>query len=305
MTATTATRTAGRASQHGAGRAGGPVRLIAGVGPALPAARSGVAAVAYAGEVIVAGGLSDATVSTDTVFRLTAAGTVQTAGTLPGAAHDAAAAVSGGRILLFGGGVSEGSDRIEQVLPPPARVIGHLRLALSDLTATSIGATVYIAGGWDGTTTNPAIFALAPGQVAPVPVGSLPQGVRYPAVAALGDRLVVAGGELTSGNPTAAAWEFDPASGRTVPLPALPAPIDHGSAAALDGRFYLLGGLRAGTLSATILSWAPGETRWRVAGRLPQPLQNTAAAPYQGGIAVIGGKGASGAVADVTVLRPG
>ena len=39
-------------------------------------------------------------------------------------------------------------------------------------------------------------------------------------------------------------------------------------------------------------------------GELPEALQNTAAATYGGGVALIGGKGASGTVSSVTVLRP-
>ena len=254
--------------------------------------------------MLIAGGLSDAAVSTSTVFRLTASGSVISAGALPEPAHDAAAAALGGRVLLFGGGQSEGSDRIEQITPGPARVVGHLPQALSDLTATSIGNAVYLAGGWNGTDTNRTILAVKAGSSTAVTAGQLPQGVRYPAVAALGGRLIVAGGELASGSPTASVWSFDPARGAVTPLPALPAPIDHSAAAVLNGRFYLLGGLRQGTLSATILSWAPGEPAWRPAGHLPAALQNGAAAPYGAGVAMIGGKAAGGTVATITLLHP-
>jgi N-acetylneuraminic acid mutarotase len=112
----------------------------------------------------------------------------------------------------------------------------------------------------------------------------------------------VAGGETTSGAPTAAVWSLDPATFRVTPLPSLPAPTDHAPGAVLNGRFYLLGGLRRGSFTDAILSWAPGERRWRTAGRLPSAISDATAVPLPGAIAVLGGRGASGAVATVTWL---
>jgi N-acetylneuraminic acid mutarotase len=123
-------------------------------------------------------------------------------------------------------------------------------------------------------------------------------------VAALGGRLVVAGGETSAGTPTTVASWFDPRTGRVAELPALPVPTDHAAGTALDGRFYLIGGLRNGTFTNAILSWAPGETRWRPAGHLPSALADLAAAPLDGGIAVLGGRGSGGPVSDGTLLKP-
>ncbi len=268
---------------------------------ALPAARAGAAVATFRGRVIVAGGLSGADVSTDTVFELQPSGRVASLTPLPSAIHDAAAATLGNRVLAFGGGVSEGSDHIVQVLPGRPRRVGTLPQALSDLVAAEIGGTAYVAGGWNGTATNRTIYAVtATARVHRA--GALPLGVRYPAAAALDGRLVVAGGETTSGAPTTEAWSFDPRTGAVARLPRLPVPTDHAAGVTLNGRFYSIGGLHGGTLTPAIVSWAPGEPRWRRAGVLPVALSDASAVPYGGGVAVLGGRAANGRVATITLL---
>ncbi len=271
----------------------------------MPAAREGTATALVGGNgVFVSGGLSAADQSTSTVFRIDPRGGASIAAPLPSPIHDAAAAEISGRLLVFGGGQFEGSNRIVQVLPGPPRQIGTLPQALSDLDAAAIGSQAYVAGGWNGSQTNPEIFATqADGAI--TPVGKLPIGVRYPAVGALAGRLIVAGGETSAGTPTSIASIFDPTTHRVTRLPDLPVPTDHAAGAVLNGRFYLVGGLRDGVFTDAILSWAPGESRWRAAGHLPAGLADLAAVPLDGGIAVLGGRGASGTVATGTLLKPG
>jgi hypothetical protein len=302
------TRTDSRTSTSPARQSPAPSARLAVIGrAALPAARTGGAATAFGSQIVFSGGLSSAGTSTATVFTLPqdGQGPARTAGELPGPVHDAAQATVGGQPLLFGGGRSEGSDRIIRVLPHAAQVIGRLPQALSDLDAAVIGNLAYIVGGWTGTATNRTIYAFqaaANGRAALGAVGRLPLGVRYPAAAPLAGHMIIAGGETTSGTPTAAAWSFDPLTSRVMRLPRLPAPTDHAPGAALNGRFYLLGGLRQGSWTSSILSWRPGERRWRSAGKLPAAVSDAAAVSLPNAIAVLGGRDASGAVADVTWL---
>jgi len=72
----------------------------------------------------------------------------------------------------------------------------------------------------------------------------------------------------------------------------------------LAGRFYVVGGLRRGTLTRAIISWAPGESRWRPSGALPVAVSDASAIPYGRGIAVAGGRAPTGRVATITVLTP-
>lgn len=106
-------------------------------------------------------------------------------------------------------------------------------------------------------------------------------GVRYPAVAELAGKILVAGGETGTGT-TADASRFDPRTGRVSPMPRLPASIDHAAGVSFEGCFYVLGGLRSGRLSDAVYSWTPGSSRFRRAGRLPTPLSDAAAVPYAG-----------------------
>jgi hypothetical protein len=279
------------------------LRLARTIGP-LPSARSGIAAAAFGPSIFVSGGLSAAGASTDTIFRIDRSGSATTAGTLPGPIHDATSAALGGTVLVFGGGESEGSDRIVQLIPGPPRLIGSLPQALSDLAAVSLGTVAYVVGGWNGTDTNHAIYAAQPNGTASQ-VGTIPLGVRYPALAALGGRVIVAGGETAAGTPTADAWSFDPGTRKTTPLPSLPIPTDHTAGAVLNGRVYVIGGLRNGVFTDAILSWAPGERRWRSAGHLPAAISDLAAVAFDGGIAVVGGRGSGGQVSTVTLMKAG
>lgn len=276
--------------------------LVPGRELSLPAARGGGATTAFHGRAIVAGGLSGADVSTDTVFELSPGDIVTSLHRLPSAIHDAAAATLGNRLLVFGGGVAEGSDHIVQVLPGPSRQVGTLPQALSDLVAAQIGGVAYVAGGWNGTETNRTIYAVT-SRAHVRRAGTLPLGVRYPAAGALGGRLILAGGEMTSGAPTGDAWSFDPVTGTVTRLPRLPAPTDHAAATTFGGRFYVIGGLRRGTLTQTIVSWAPGEARWRRAGRLAVALADASAVPFGTGVALIGGRAASGRVRTITLFE--
>ena len=280
-----------------------PVALTGASGPRLPEARSGVAAASFRGKLVVIGGLSDAGTSTGTVFVVDPGGRVATGQPLPGPVHDAGAAPVGRHLLLFGGGEFEGSDRIISVLPGPPRQIGTLPQPLSDLEAVRIGDAAYVVGGWNGSATNRDVYAVhADGSVRVA--GRIPIGVRYAAAGALGSRLIVAGGETSSGAPITRAWSFDPATGRVTRLPDLPTPIDHTSGIALGSTFYVLGGLHNGSFSRAILAWRPGQRRWHLAGRLPEPVADGGAAAFEGALALAAGRNDGGKRDGVILLRP-
>jgi hypothetical protein len=269
----------------------------------LPAAVQGAASVLSGGRVVVMGGLTRAGTSSPDVVAIPAAGgRARIVGALPQPVHDAAAVALGPRVTLLGGGPVEGTDQIVRVLPgPPARV-GSLRRPLSDGVGVTAGGVGYLAGGWNAGVLDPTIYRLAPNATA-TPVGRLPVGVRYPAAAAIGDRILIAGGETAAGVASPEVWSFDPRSRRVVAGPRLPAAIDHAAGAALGGRFYVMGGLKAGAPWSGVLSWAPGERRFRRAGRLPRALTDAAAVATGAGIVLVGGRTDVGRVAEVWLLR--
>jgi hypothetical protein len=268
----------------------------------LPAQRAAVTI--RAGRLIVLGGLNAQGVSTDTVTAVPlTGGRARQLAALPGPVHDAAVAVAGRTVTMFGGGKIEGTAAIVQVAPGTPRNVGRLPQPLSDAGAAEIGGSDYVAGGWDGRTLNMSIYRYVPGR-SPRIVGQLQQGVRYPAIAALDGKLLIAGGETADGAVTATISAFDPATGKSSRVGRLPYPVSHAAGAVLGRRLYVLGGLRAGHPIATILSWFRGRRRARRAGRLPEPLSDLAAASTSGAIVIAGGEALSGPVSAVSVLRP-
>ncbi len=196
----------------------------------------------------------------------------------------------------------EGTDQIVRVLPGPAAQAGSLRRPLSDGVGVTVGGAGYLAGGWDSTVLDPRIYRVAPNATAR-PIGRLPVGIRYPAAAAIGGRIVIAGGETAAGVASADVWSFDPRTRKVVAGPRLPTAIDHAAGAALGGRFYVIGGLRGGAPWSGVLSWAPGEQRFSRAGRLPRALADASAVPAGAGIVLVGGRTGGGRVGDVWLLR--
>ncbi len=257
------------------------------------------------GDVLLMGGLDQATASVADIVAARPAGTVERIGALPYAVHDAAGASLGGTAYLFGGGEPSYSDILRVDPHGDATVAGHLPAAASDVAAGVIGTTVYVVGGYTGTAPLDTIVAWSGSGTARV-VARLPHPIRYAAVAALGGRLIVAGG--TSGvDATRAVYAFDPARGSVHQIGLLPHPLTHGVAAALGDRVYVIGGRGAyeGTQTKAILAIDPVSGRVRSAGRLPVALSDVGAATIDGAVMVAGGRETSGTLSqEVYLLRP-
>ena len=232
----------------------------------LPAPVEREVAVAANGAALLAGGLDAAQQSTNGVFRMnTQSGKLVQLGSVPQPFHDAAGAVLGSRLLIFGGGAAQSSASVQAFDLRTSRgsIVARLPRALSDLAVATVGGTVYLVGGYDGHAPRGEIYSTTDG-VHYVFAGRLPVGVRYPAVAAVGRTLVIAGG-LTAGGPTSAIYAFDTASRRTRLLARLPAPLAHANAVAFAGSVYLLGGV--GASGITRVDVARGRVT-SVAGRI-------------------------------------
>ena len=212
-------------------------------GVRLPEPLQREVAVDIGGRVLVAGGLDSAGSSTDGVTGIDpASGAVRSLGTLPDAFHDAAGAVVGGRMFVFGGGRGQGTDVVQSVGPSGsgAAVVGRLPVAVSDVAAATVGGTVVLVGGYDGSTFLRDVLVTTDGRSFRR-LATLPVGLRYAAVAAVGRSVVVAGG-LTTAGPANEVLRIDLPSGRIHRLPSLPHPVAHAAAVAIGGRVYVLGG---------------------------------------------------------------
>src|SRR5207237_9055062 len=190
------------------------------------------AAAPHAGGAVRVGGLTSADVSSDAIVSATRAGSARI-GRIPTALHDSAAVQIGGAVYLFGGGTATTQlDTILMIDPRTgaAQTAGHLPSGSSDQAAAAIGRTAYIVGGYTGGRWLDTIVAWRPGGGARI-VARLPHTLRYAAVTAVGNRLVIAGGSLQTGAASDAVYPYVPAPGRVCRLGRLPAPTTHAAAA--------------------------------------------------------------------------
>ncbi|HEX4526873.1 MAG TPA: hypothetical protein VH108_09070 [Gaiellaceae bacterium] len=293
-----------------AARAARPVRHPAGAGVTvtapyrLPAPVEREVAVAHNGTVILAGGLDSGGASTEGVFRLSpATGALSSLGTVAQAFHDAAGAIIGNALYVFGGGAAQSSSSVQRfdLGTNTGRIVAHLSRALSDIAAAQTSAGVFLVGGFDGRIPRSEIYRTTDGMHF-VLVARLPVGLRYPAVAALGSKIVIAGGMSPSGA-SSNVFVLDSQTGRLRRLGRLPVAVAHAQAFTLGGVVYIGGGVDGnGTVTSSVTRIDPASGRIaRVAGSVPVSDAATVALP--GAALVIGGAtatGTTGAVRRVT-----
>ncbi len=238
------------------------------------------------GSVVVIGGLSSGSQTTAAVQSIQVpAGTPAPAGALSTATHDAAAAVVGGRVLVFGGGALTTVATV-QAYPlgtagdrASATVVGQLPQPRSDATAVTVGATAYVVGGYDGTRADSQVLATTNGSTFRT-VGTLSVPVRYPAVAALGRMIYVFGGERvgTVAGAVDDIQRIDTQTGQISVIGHLPQAVSGASAVPLQGVVYVAGGTTGASDVATIYAFDARTAHALVAGKLMAPVANAAIA---------------------------
>jgi len=251
--------------------------------------------------MILAGGLTAADVSTSSVELVQAQGTARP---LPQALHDSTAGSLGKAVYLFGGGngVSQ-LDAIVRVAPGSHTTVGRLPAPSSDQAGAVVGRAEYVVGGYTGTKWLDTIVRWQPGHPAEV-VGRLPTALRYAAVAAVGGKVVIAGGSRPDGTASQAVLSFDPAKRRLTRLGSLTAPTTHAAAAALGRYVYVIGGRGpvAGTPTARIQAVDPARRKVVSAGTLKTPRSDLAAVGLPTKILLAGGRDVNGTVSTVSEL---
>lgn len=283
-----------------------PVRLSYRPLFALPAAvQDPATAFLGGGRFVLLGGVTPEVTSTDAITVADAHGTVKTA-TLPGAQHDAQAAVLGGQVYVFGGAEYTQYDHILRFDPGSSTVTaaGALPSAQSDVAVTSLNGTAYVVGGFDGSNALNTIVAWTPGGQAHV-VGHLPVALRYAAVAAVPGAVLIAGGSTPTGA-SSAIYRFTPATGAVQQIGRLAQPLTHAGAAVLGSTLYVVGGRGDSTTSQSPAIWAidPATGLVKPAGHLPQPLSDAGVVSLGDAIIVAGGRAASGTQGGAGELVP-
>ncbi len=285
-----------------------PATLHVGVAPyrlAAPVERSVTGAIA--GSVYIAGGLDASGTTASGVYCMNPrSGHLTSAGDLPQPVHDAAAAVIGGTLVVFGGGSSAGTDLVQTFDPRTgsAAITGHLPVALSDLSAGTVGTTTYLVGGYDGSQPRREIYATTDGRTFTT-VARLPVGLRYPAVTAVGTALVIAGGETATGE-TDAVYVLDTTSGSVRAVAHLAAPLGHAAAFTLGDLAYVVGGrAAAGNATSSAVSIDPATGVVTNVAALPLPVADAAVASRSDSVLLIGGwAGSTLDRIEVASLRP-
>ncbi len=245
----------------------------------------------------ILGGLTSGNTSSSGVYTLdTSNGILRQVGDLSGPLHDAAGTVVDGRDVIVGGGVSSTIGTVQTFSAaavgsagasgPTATVSGSLPEPRSDAADVTIGRTSYLVGGYDGTNPDPVVLATDDGHSYRA-AASLPVPVRYPAVAALGGKIYVFGGQAitgaTAGQPIDAIQVIDPDHHKASVVGHLPEPLSGAAAVTLAGHIYVIGGESTAAQPSTP---GVGSTQTTPAGSGSNP-----------------GAGASGAIKDSQVTR--
>jgi hypothetical protein len=171
----------------------------------------------------------------------------------------------------------------------------------------TIGQTAYVVGGYDGTASDPTVLSTADGQHFRR-AADLQIPVRYAAVAALGGRIYLFGGQAvggpTDGAPVDDIQTVDPQSGRTQIVGHLPYPLVGASAAVLKGVVYIAGGV-SGTRALTgIWAFNPTTSSMLAAGTLPAGVGYSAVTVLGGRAWLIGGEVNGRPVNTVEMFEP-
>ena len=257
-------------------------------------------------KLVVLGGIDSSSSSTDGVDLLDpATGSLTPQGPLPQATHDAAAAELGKRVLVIGGGTAAPSRSIQIETGSHAALAGALAQARADAGAVTVGRSVYVVGGYDGSAMDAEVAATTDGRTWRS-VAALPVPVRYPAVAALGTRIYVFGGQLRNGKPSRAVQLVDTKRRTAHVAGRLPTPLAGAAAGVLDGTVYLAGGRTAARrTTSAVYAFEPQGSKFLRAGALRVAVANAGAAVSRGRLWLVGGETGDGRpTSDVQVVVP-
>ena len=182
-----------------------PAHRTARTAGALPVPTSDAVAASTDAGVVVAGGY-DGSRTLPQVLLLTAPDRVRTLSPLPVRVRYPAVAVTGSgagqRVLLFGGESGGVATTAVQEIDPASgsvRVVAHLPAARTQAMAVSLGGTVFVAGGAAAGTSGAQVFddvlRYDPAVHTFNNAGRLPYPTSDAAVAVLGERAYLVGGE--------------------------------------------------------------------------------------------------------------
>jgi N-acetylneuraminic acid mutarotase len=265
--------------------------------PALPTARTEVAAALLGGRVYVAGGFTgDGRASALVeVFDL-AAGTWQRSAPLPAPRHHVGLVALGERLYLIGG-YGDGWDAVADVYvyEPSAdrwREGPALPAPRGALAAAVLGGHAHAVGGAARRHNTKAHDALDPARARWTTLAPLPTARDHLAVVALpSGRLLAGGGRVNGdyGRNLDAVEVYDPPGDRWRRAAPLPAPRSGVAGALLGGRALVLGGENPSGTQADTFAYDEPADRWSALAPIPTARHGLAAVAAGDRLHTIGG----------------
>ncbi|HEY0389452.1 MAG TPA: hypothetical protein VGC71_13510 [Gaiellales bacterium] len=201
--------------------------------------------------------------------------------------QDAAVAVRGDRVFVFGGldmsGTSTGA--ISEIAGSSISIAGRLPVPVHDAAAAQEGGSLYIVGGGRATSA-PGIARFSPMTGTTRLVGVLPTPLSDLTIASVSGTPYVIGGY------TGAVWSdrIYALSGGHVHLAGrLPVALRYAAAATVGQSIIIAGGRTTAGPARAIYRFTPRNGRIERIGRLPHPLMHAAAGTLDGMVYVVGG----------------
>jgi hypothetical protein len=263
----------------------------------LPAGTSrAVVLAAGSSRLLVLGGLVAGDSTTSRVWSVdVGTGAATSGGRLAQAVHDASGALLGGAAYVFGGGAATTVSSVQQYANDATRAVGALPQPRSDSAAAVVGNTAYVVGGFDGSHLVRDVVATSNGRSFRT-VARLRVGVRYPAVAAVGSRILVVGGALATTEGTSAGpitddiQQIDVTTGVVRVIGHLPVALAHAAAVNDGGTLLVIGGRRDGMALRTVYEVDPASGSVRLVGRLPRGVSDASAVDMGRTVWLVGGE---------------
>jgi N-acetylneuraminic acid mutarotase len=204
----------------------------------------------------------------------------------------------GGRIYVLGGFTLGGIVPTVEVYDPVAdawSAAADLPEPLHHANAAVVGGRIYVLGflSTGDFVARGEGFAYDPSANAWTPVAPMPNGTQRgaSATAAIGDRILVAGG--FRGGAVEDASIYDPATDSWEAIAPLPTARDHGVGASVGEVFYSIAGRDAqiGDFRDATYAFDPAVGSWCELEPIPTPRGGVGAAVVDGRIVVVGGEG--------------
>jgi len=172
-------------------------------------------------------------------------GSVSQVGVLPRPESDVAVAAIGGSAYVVGG--FDGLEALDTIVAwrpgSPARIVGHLPVALRYAAVVASGPDLVIIGGSTPTGASDAIYRFDPATGGVTQIGRLPRATTHAGAADLGGEVYLVGGRgETVDDRSSAVWAINPSTGAVRAAGRLPQPLSDAGVLAERGAIIVAGG---------------------------------------------------------------